>query len=294
MGNARVLEQLASLITELDVRHPQVLVEALVVTLTDEEILSLGVEMQKVGIENNVQWRLASLFGLGSPDPSSSLSLPPAAGAGGSGVVLDPGSFSAVVRALETITKGRTVTIPKVLVNNNQKATLNSVLQTPYSSTNASTTVATTSFGGTMDAGTEINVTPQITEGDNLLLEYSVSLSAFVGPPSNPTLPPPRQENKLQSTASLPDGYTVVVGGLAIESDTKSTAGVPLLSRIPLIGALFSSQSRSQSKDRFYVFLRTSVMRSPTFDDLRYISAPYVAAAKVDDGCPKLEPRLIR
>ncbi len=294
MGNARVLEQLASLITELDVRHPQVLVEALVVTLTDEEILSLGVEMQKVGIENNVQWRLASLFGLGSPDPTSSLTLPPAAGAGGSGVVLDPGSFSAVVRALETITKGRTVTIPKVLVNNNQKATLNSVLQTPYSSTNASTTVATTSFGGTMDAGTEINVTPQITEGDNLLLEYSVSLSAFVGAPSNPTLPPPRQENKLQSTASLPDGYTVVVGGLAIESDTKSTAGVPLLSHIPLIGSLFSSQSRSQSKDRFYVFLRTSVMRSPTFDDLRYISAPYVAAARLDDGCPKLEPRLIR
>ena len=63
--------------------------------------------------------------------------------------MLDPGSFSAAVRALETINKGRSVTMPKVLVNNNQKAVLDSVLQTPYSSTNASTTVATTSFGGT-------------------------------------------------------------------------------------------------------------------------------------------------
>jgi general secretion pathway protein D len=184
--------------------------------------------------------------------------------------------------------------MPKVLVNNNQKATLDSVLQTPYVSTNASTTVATTSFGGTLDAGTQITVTPQITEGDQLLLEYSISLSSFTGAPSSPTLPPPRQENKLQSTVSVPDGYTVVVGGLEVKSESKGSTQVPLLGDIPLLGALFSNQSRTDSKTRFFVFLRTSVMRSTTFDNLRYASAQDLAVAKVDDGCPTLEPRLIR
>jgi general secretion pathway protein D len=293
MGNARVLEQLATLIAELDVRHPQVLVEALVVILTDDQTRSLGVEMQKMGIDNGVQWKLASLFGLGSPDPTS-FGLPPLGGTGASGVILDPGSFSAAVRALETINKGRSLTIPKVLVNNNQQATLDSVLQTPFASTNASTTVATTSFGGTLDAGTQISVTPQITEGDQLLLEYSISLSAFAGPPSSPNLPPPRQENKLQSTVSVPDGYTVVVGGLEIQGESKSVSAVPFLGDIPLLGALFSNQTKSRTRDRFFVFLRTSVMRSSTFDDLRYATTPELAAAKLRDGCPTLEPRMIR
>jgi general secretion pathway protein D len=293
MGNARVLEQLGLLIEELDVRHPQVLVEAMVVILTDDQTRSFGVELQKMGVDGDIQWRLASLFGLGSPDPSG-FTLPPPGGTGASGVVLNPGDYSAAVRALETIDKGRSLTIPKVLVNNNQKASLNSVLQTPFASTNASTTVATTSFGGTLDAGTQITVTPQITEGDQLLLEYSISLSSFVGASTDPTLPPPRQENKLQSTVSVPDGYTVVVGGLRLQSESNTTTRVPWLGQIPILGALFSNQSKTESKARFFVFLRTSVMRSPTFEDLRFASKKDLDAAKLDDGWPKLEPRLIR
>jgi general secretion pathway protein D len=293
MGNARVLEQLAMLIEELDVRHSQVLVEAMVVTLTDDQTRSLGVEMQKIGVDGDVQWRLASLFGLGSPDPTFP-GLPPAGGAGASGVVLDPGSFSAAVRALETINKGRSLTIPKVLVNNNQRADLNSVLQTPFASTNASNTVATTSFGGTLDAGTQISVTPQITEGDQLLLDYSISLSSFVGAAADPALPPPRQENKLQSIVTVPDGYTVVVGGLEVKSESKASTRVPLLGEIPLLGALFANQSKTVNKARFFVFIRTSVMRSASFDDLRYASVSDLAEARVEDGWPRLEPRLIR
>ena len=79
-------------------------------------------------------------------------------------------------------------------------------MDTPFLSTNATTTVATTSLGGTEDAGTQITVTPHIGEGDQLRLEYSVSISSFVGSPADPALPPPRQENKLEASASLPNG----------------------------------------------------------------------------------------
>ena len=79
--------------------------------------------------------------------------------------------FSALLRALETVNRGRTLTIPKVLITNNQQAVLDSTVQTPYASVNATTTVATTSFGGTFDAGTSITVKPQVADADQILLE---------------------------------------------------------------------------------------------------------------------------
>ena len=193
VGPPRLLTELGRLIEELDVQHPQVLVETLIVTLSDSERRDLAVELQKIGTEDGTLWRLASLFGAGDLDPTNGV-LPPAGGTGVEGVLLDPGSFSGVVRALETVNHGRTLNIPKVLVNNNQTANLDSLLQQPFATSNTSTNLATISFGGTLDAGTSVTVTPQITDGDQLLIEYTVSLSTFVGESADPTLPPPRQE----------------------------------------------------------------------------------------------------
>jgi type II secretory pathway component GspD/PulD (secretin) len=292
MGEPRLLDQLGMLIEELDVKHTQVLVEAIAVSLTDDQMHDLGVELQKIGSHNDVAVQLASLFGLGSPDPAGS-TIPAATGTGFAGVVLDPGSFSAAIRALETVNEGRTISIPKVLVNNNQTADLNSVQQSPYASVNASQTVATTSFGGTLDAGTQITVTPQIAEGDLLVLDYSISFSTFVGDSADPALPPPRQENSLHSVATVPDGYAVVVGGLEVESDAEAVSRVPVLGRIPLLGALFRNTSTTKTRSRFFVFIRANVLRSG-FEELRYLSKADLDASRVEDGLPALEARIIR
>ena len=293
MGEGRVLDQLGRLIETLDVASSQVLVETLIVSLTESQSRSLGVELQALLTSGDTLFSLSSLFGLGSPDPSAA-SLPAAGASGLGAVVLDPGDFSAVVRALESLNEGRSLTIPKLLVNNNQEAVLGSVLQTPYTSTNASQTVATTSLGGTLDAGTSVTVRPQIAEGDQLVLDYSVSLSSFVGSSSDPALPPPRQENRLQSVATVPDGYTVVVGGLEIESEADATSQVPVLGSIPLLGRLFENRVRSKTKSRFFVFIRCSVLRSQTFEDLRYLSSLELDTLQLQDGWPTLEPRIIR
>ena len=157
-----------------------------------------------------------------------------------------------------------------------------------------SNTVATTSFGGTLDAGTSVQITPQITDGDRLLIDYTVSLSSFTGDSADPNLPPPRLQNRLASTATLPDGYAVVVGGLEVESETRAESRVPVLGSIPILGALFKSQSRGRTRSRFFVFLRCSVLRSPRFEDLRYISAEDVDLAGISGDAPEVEPRIIR
>lgn len=293
IGEGRLLDQLGVLIDSLDVASPQVLVETLVVNLSDTKTRALGVELRAIAQRGSNLYELSSHFGLGAPDPSNT-TFPSPTAAGVSGVVLDPGDFSALVRALETINDGRVVTIPSVLVANNEQAELGSTLQTPYVSTNASNTVATTSFGGSLDAGTTISVKPQIAAGDKLVLDYSVSISAFVGQASSPQVPPPRQENRIRSVATVPDGSTVVIGGLEVESDVRTLSRVPLLGSLPGLGRLFQSDSTTRQRSRFFVFLRCTVLRNDHLSDLRYVSQVPLAAAGLDDGWPRVEPRVIR
>src|SRR5262249_60521422 len=75
IGPPRLLDELARLIDELDVQHPQVLVEALIVVLTDSQTRDLTVELQKLGEDGGTLWRLASLFGSGVP-PAGDSALP--------------------------------------------------------------------------------------------------------------------------------------------------------------------------------------------------------------------------
>jgi type II secretory pathway component GspD/PulD (secretin) len=98
----------------------------------------------------------------------------------------------------------------------------------------------------------------------------------------------------LKSTATIPDGFVVSVGGLGIDMEGEGRSQVPLLGDIPIVGELFGTREKTGSQTRFYVFLRASVMRSATFEDLKYASTRELQAARVDDGFPRLAPRIMR
>lgn len=297
IGEGRQLDALGSLIKELDRRQPQVMLDVLAVSLTDDETLDLGAELQKLEVSGTTIFHLASLFGLSSISPASSATS--ATGAGFTGVILDPGSFSVVIRALETLNEGRSLTMPRVLVSNNEQATINSVLQQPFVSVNASDTIATTSFGGTQDAGTTVTVRPQIAEGDHLVLDYSVAISNFVGEAIDASVPPPRQQNTLQSLVTIPDGYTIVVGGLEIVTHSDGESRIPFLGDIPGVGELFKNRSKTATRSRFFVFIRPTVLRHNGFEDLKYLSDRNRDALSVTDADaphfrgPEVEPRVI-
>ncbi len=292
VGEPRMLAQVEALLRTLDVRQPQVMLEVLMVTLTDSEALDLGVEIEKLTSYDGVGIRLSSLFGLGVRGDGGALT-GAADGAGFTGVVLSPGDFSVVVRALQSLSAGRSLTSPRLLVGNNQAATLDAVVQQPFASVNASATVSTTSFGGTQDAGTVVTIRPQIAEGDHLVLQYSVSRSSFLGAAASPTLPPPRQQNRVQSVATIPDGYTVVVGGIDAEDRSKGVTQVPLLGDLPILGEAFKSRRSSSTRSRFFVFIRATILRDRGFEDLKFLSDQRTTAADLDDGWPTVEPGII-
>lgn len=291
IGPPGVLDKVQELVRELDVRQPQVMLDVTMVSLTEGETFDLGVELEKIEVAGDIRIRLASLFGLSTSDGDGRDA---GDGAGFTGVVLDPGDFAIVVRALETVNEGRSLSLPRVLVDNAATATLDAVREEPFVSTNASDTVATTSFGGSASAGTQITVTPRIAEGDHLLLEYAVSLSQFVGESSSSAVPPPRQENSITSIATIPDGHAIVLGGLETMNEGEAVSQVPLLGDIPWLGELFKNRSRSRGRTKFYVFIRPTITRGDGFGYLKYVSQDMAEDLGVDDGFPVVKPRVIQ
>ncbi len=292
-GSPRRIEQLEQLVKQLDVRQPQVQLEVILLSLSESDTKDFGVELAGVIDTGDTLFGLGSLFGLSSLSPTSSSVVP--SGGGGSGLILSPGEFSAVIRAIETVNSGRSVTMPSIVVNNNQTATLNSTTTQPYLTTSI-TDGGTQTFtrGGSASAGTTINVSPQIAAGDQIVLDYSFTLSSFVGESSADGVEPPTQQTSLNSITTIPDGYTIALGGIESTSEGDSDTKTPFLADIPLLGELFKSQSDSTSRSRFYVFIRATVMRSPNFEYLRYISEELADEVGVDDGWPEVQPRIIR
>lgn len=285
-----------ALIERLDRRRPQVLIEATIVAVDDSENFSLGVDIAardevEIG-DRPAETLVFSSFGLSEVDPDTGrLRLTP--GLGFNGAVLSADIADIVIKALKADSRARVVSEPKVLVNDNATGVINSVSEQPYVSVNASDTVATTSFGGFVEAGTEITVTPHIAEGDHLLLEFEVALNSFTGEGSE-GIPPPRQTNAVSSEVTVPDGHTIVVGGINRRNLSESVQRVPILGELPLIEYLFSSRDTSDNTSTLFVFIRPVILRDDRFRDLKFLSIRDRVEAELPADAPVSEPMLVR
>lgn len=293
------------LIQTLDKRRPQVLIECTIVTLDTSKNFSFGVEISGRGGGGNTDIVNFSSFGLStvgtgtgsSPSPSTGtgsnsnlgqLTLNP--GIGFNGTLIQSDIAQVVIRALLSTGRAEVVSAPKLLVNDNTTGELSSVQEDPFTSVNASNTIATTSFAGYASAGTTISVTPHISDADFLQLEYTIALNSFTGDASSASTPPPRQTNQLQSKVTIPDGSTIIVGGLNRKNYSHTVDAVPLLGQIPVLGSLFSNRSDTSSTSTLFVFIRPVVLRDDKFADLKFFSERSAQAAKLQPDYPKSEP----
>ncbi len=94
--------------------------------------------------------------------------------------------------------------------------------------------------------------------------------------------------------ATIPDGHTVVVGGIELENNSKTVAQVPFIGRVPIIGEAFKSRNKTGSRTRFYVFIRANILRGRGFEDLKYLSAQDAVEARLPSNWPTSKPRVIR
>ncbi|MEZ6192083.1 MAG: secretin N-terminal domain-containing protein [Phycisphaerales bacterium] len=282
------------LIKLLDQRRPQVLIEAIIVTLDTSNGYSFGVEIGASGSAGGVggEYITFSSFGLSKVDATTgSLALTP--GLGFNGTLLSSDIADVVLRALKTNGRASVVSSPRILVNDNTPGTLSSVAAEPFAAVvDSSNNTSTTTLGGSATAGTIITVTPRISVDDYLQLEYELELSNFTGDRSA-NLPPPSQQNKISSDVTIPDGHTIVVGGINRLDTSNTISSIPFLGEVPLLKHLVSSQDSTHREQTLFVFIRPVILRDDRFADLKYLSGKDRDLAGMEEAYPSSEPLLV-
>jgi general secretion pathway protein D len=282
------------LIDKLDLRRPQVFIEAKIIVVNWDDKMRLAFETQLINA-GGTGGALNTNFGLGTFASGAAITavktVTPLAGL--SAAVIKSDQVPIIVNALQTKTDARILSTPQILVNDNEDAEIISVDSEPTATTTQVTGVPSqTSFGGYEDAGTTLQVTPSISEGGYIRLKYSIELSSFTGPATSTateSLPPPKQKNNLDAgNITIPSDTTVIVGGLNFDSRSLTKSQIPLLGDIPLIGLLFQDRNTENRTTSLYVFLTPHVLRDPTFADLTLLTAGPQTAMHLGHELPPL------
>jgi general secretion pathway protein D len=284
--------RLQSLITELDRKQAQVLLEVMLVSVADSDTFSAAVEAAVKASFAGSTLGIGTDAGIGGGDFVNGRT--PTEGTGFNTAIFNPASFSVFMRALQQTNKARVMSVPQVLALDNKPALLRSIQQEPFTSVNASTTVATTSFGGFAEAGTTLELTPHIAPADYLNLEYRLEVSSFTGNSAGNGVPPPKRSDAVTSFVSVPDGSTVVLGGLRSSNVSKTVAKVPGLGEIPILGWIGRNESSTNSTAAFYVFVRPTILRASKFEDLISASLVSKQSAGVKGDYPETELHFMR
>ncbi len=177
---------------------------------------------------------------------------------------------NALLHAMETKNYGRVLARPKVLVNDNETGTIKTADITYV--TKKSSIPVTTGAGGQQttlietaieyqeyDAGITLAIKPHISEGDLLRLDIDLRRSDF-GTITGEK-PPDKTSSDVKIVVTVPDGSTIILGGMLRLNQSRGGAKVPILGDLPLVGVLFRSLARSDIQSRLYVFVRAEIIR---------------------------------
>lgn len=291
--------EFSRLIEKIDLRRPQVFLEAKIVAVTASDEMRLAFETQLINA-SGTGGVLNTNFGLSTFATGAGLTNPKTVATGLTGLTAAiiksdqvPIALTAFGRDIDT----HILSSPQLLVADNEEAEIASIDQQPTQTT----TLGNSGSTGTrdvqsyeyVDAGTKLTVKPQISEGGYLRLKYDIELSNFTGTGSDGQ-PPPKQKNNVKSdSVTVPTDMTVVVGGVVVSTDNRTVVKVPLLGDIPIVGALFRDDSKTDRKTTLYVFITPRIMRDDLFDDLRLLTEGPQAKSKIDADVPALKPSSI-
>jgi general secretion pathway protein D len=164
---------------------------------------------------------------------------------------------------------GRVLAKPKILVNDNELGHIDATTTIYVSRSSSSVTTTgestlSTSFNfDEFPSGITLDITPHISKGDLLRLEISMTRSSQQPPVSSAeNVPPqPKIENNIETTVTVPDKSTIILGGIIQLDQVKKTWKVPVLGDIPLVGGLFRKIGNSSSDTRLYIFVKAEILR---------------------------------
>ena len=273
-------EELISLIKRLDQRQPQVLIETALVELSARDFYDVGVELGFADLPavNERGGFGVTGFGLssitdGDGDGIPDTKVPNVPSGGITAGILDGDQFSLpmMLQLLQEKRNSNVLNVPSVLVNNNGSAIVVSKESQPTQITNQTQFGQQTTQGEPVEAGVTMQISPSISASNYLRLNIFLEVSNFIGSPQG-NLTPPTTTRTIDTSVNVPDGDTMVIGGIIIDNSQETTNQVPLLGDIPILGHLFRRDSETQDHTALYFFVTPHILRDEHFADLAEIS----------------------
>ena len=174
-----------------------------------------------------------------------------------------PGGIQAALNLLDTYGNTKIVANPQVAALDNQKATIKSGERIPISQATlvGGTTNAVTTTSQYVDTGVLLQVTPHINAGGLVALDVQAEVSD-PGTCTGDGCAPPINTRSIQTYVAVPSGQTMVMGGLINEGRKNSSEGIPLLSRIPILGGLFGQQTLTNNRTELVLFITPRVVET--------------------------------
>ncbi|MBI5206032.1 MAG: type IV pilus secretin PilQ [Nitrospirae bacterium] len=267
------IERVTQLLKQVDAKTKQIMIEAKIVEVSTNA-------SQELGIQWGAQYTRGDLLvhgggtkalstdttataltgGIGVGGNPFSVNLPATTGTPGLGsaigiaVVSSRFALDLQLSALESQGNAKTLSSPKVMVLDNQEAYIKSGvgILIPTSTTTAGTT--TTASVTEKEALLQLKVTPRVINDDQISLKILTSRDSFDF--SRSVLgTPPKNTRETQTNLIIKNGETIVIGGIYIEDGSDSETGVPLLSKIPLLGWLFKKEIKKNDKTELLIFI---------------------------------------
>ncbi len=278
----KMMRSLMSIVDKLDIRRAQVLVEAIIVEVLATKVSDLGVTWAVEGSGSNAPIGVTNFPGSGTNlinligatqgdtiDPSAATAI----GEGisvGVGRIVDGGtSFAAILHALEADATTNIISTPTIVTTDNEEASLNVGQEVPFvtgSFTNTGTAGGAVNPFQTIQreqVGVKLTITPQINEGDAILLKISQEISS-ISEAASGAADLITNQRTIDTTVIVEDGGILVLGGLIEDTLRESTQKVPILGSIPLLGVLFRHRSVDKVKTNLMVFIRPTILRDGT------------------------------
>ena len=268
--------EIRSIVTQLDVRRAQVLIEAAIVEIAGSVGQDLGIQWG-FGFNNEgpVGGINFSNVGRSLNQIAQAVANPVGAAAAGlaNGITLGGGKrsgdsidFGVLLQALASTANTNILSTPSIMTIDNQEAEIIVGQNVPFKTGSTSDSSGGTSNPFTTisreDIGLTLRVVPHIHDGNVLRLEIYQETSDLVAPPAGIDASDiTTTKRSIQTVILADDGQTIVLGGLMRDDVIDTVSKVPLLGDIPWVGRLFRSSGQQRSKKNLMVFLRPTILR---------------------------------
>jgi len=281
---AEVMRSLRMVIDRLDIRRAQVLVEAIVAEVAYSRTAELGVTwfldgtndnnivgLTKFGSGANITDLGGAALGGGAAVGQVLSNLPQGILLGGGRLGSDSGTnWGVVLRALLADSDTNVLSTPSIVTMDNEEAEIKVGQEVPFLTGQFTNTGAAQGVVNPFqtierkDVGLTLKVTPQINEGNAVVMTVSLETSNLSRAGTGGAVDLITNQRSITQKVLIEDGEILVLGGLVSDDLIQSEQKVPILGSLPLLGHLFRSQSATTEKRTLMVFLRPVILRDGT------------------------------